>query len=122
MHSPAPLPRRSEEQQEAQMGFLEHLDELRSRIITCLLAIVAGMAVAAFFAKWLTAFVMGPTLQILGGTSLVTTRLGEGFSFYFDVLLIGGSSSQRPSWATRCGASSHLGSTSTSAVSSSRSS
>jgi sec-independent protein translocase protein TatC len=90
MHSPAPLPRRSEEQQEAQMGFLEHLDELRSRIITCLLAIVAGMAVAAFFAKWLTAFVMGPTLQILGGTSLVTTRLGEGFSFYFDVLLIGG--------------------------------
>lgn len=72
------------------MGFLEHLDELRSRIIKCLLAVVAGMVIAAFFADRLTAFVMGPTLRTLGSTTLVTARLGEGFSFYFDVLLIGG--------------------------------
>lgn len=84
------MPRRSDAQHEAQMGFLEHLDELRSRIIRCLLALAAGMVVAACFADRLTAFVMRPTLQALGSTSLVTTRLGEGFSFYFDVLLIGG--------------------------------
>ena len=38
----------------------------------------------------LTAFVMGPTLQALGDATLVTTKPGEGFAFYFDVLLIGG--------------------------------
>ena len=32
------------------MGFLEHLDELRTRLIKCLLAVAAGMALAA--ASW----------------------------------------------------------------------
>jgi sec-independent protein translocase protein TatC len=72
------------------MGFLEHLDELRSRIIRCLIAVAAGMVVAAFFAERLTAFVMAPTLRAVGGASLLTTKPGEGFAFYFDVLLIGG--------------------------------
>lgn len=89
MSSPAPVPA-PQEAPDARMGFLEHLDELRSRIIRCLLALAAGMAIAAVFADRLAAFVMAPTLQVLGNTTLVTTRLGEGFSFYFDVLLIGG--------------------------------
>lgn len=72
------------------MGFLEHLDELRSRIIRCLIAVAAGMIVAAMFAERLTAFVMAPTLRAVGGASLLTTKPGEGFAFYFDVLLIGG--------------------------------
>jgi sec-independent protein translocase protein TatC len=73
------------------MGFLEHLDELRTRIIRCCLAIIAGMAVAFVFLNPLGAFVLGPALDALPpGSRLIGTRPGEGFSFYFDLALISG--------------------------------
>jgi sec-independent protein translocase protein TatC len=73
------------------MLFLEHLDELRSRLIRACLAIAAGMLVAFFFVDRLADVVLAPTLRALpAGASLVTTKPGEGFAFYFDVALIGG--------------------------------
>ena len=73
------------------MGFLEHLDELRRRIIRALIALAAGMAVAFVFLDRIANFVLGPTLRALpAGTKLVTTRPGEGIAFYFDLALIGG--------------------------------
>jgi sec-independent protein translocase protein TatC len=73
------------------MGFLEHLDELRRRIIRALIALAAGMAVAFFFLDRIAVFVLGPTLRALpAGTKLMTTRPGEGIAFYFDLALIGG--------------------------------
>lgn len=73
------------------MGFLEHLEELRRRLIRALIALVAGMAVAFVFADRIADFVLGPTLRALPeGSRLVTTRPGEGFAFYFDLALIGG--------------------------------
>jgi sec-independent protein translocase protein TatC len=73
------------------MGFLEHLDELRRRLIRALLALVAGMAVAFVFLDRIAEFVLQPTLRALPeGTRLVTTRPGEGIAFYFDLALIGG--------------------------------
>ena len=73
------------------MGFLEHLDELRRRLIRALLALVAGMAVAFVFLDRIAEFVLQPTLRALPeGTTLITTRPGEGIAFYFDLALIGG--------------------------------
>ena len=73
------------------MGFLEHLDELRRRLIRALIALGAGMGVAFFFLDRIASFVLGPTLRALpAGTKLVTSRPGEGIAFYFDLALIGG--------------------------------
>jgi sec-independent protein translocase protein TatC len=73
------------------MGFLEHLDELRKRIIRSCIAIAVGMGVAFFFVDRLGAFILAPTLRILPpGEQLIFTRAGEGFAFYFDIALIGG--------------------------------
>jgi sec-independent protein translocase protein TatC len=73
------------------MGFLEHLDELRSRLIRCALALAAGMAVAFAFVDDIADFVLGPTFAALpAGTNLIMTRPGEGLSFYLDLALLGG--------------------------------
>src|SRR5438132_9629220 len=73
------------------MGFLEHLDELRTRIIRSCIAIAAGMAVAFFFVDRIADFVLAPTIRALpDGATLVFLRPGEGFSFDLDIALIGG--------------------------------
>jgi sec-independent protein translocase protein TatC len=73
------------------MGFLEHLDELRTRIIRSCLAIGAGMLVAFFFVDRIGDFILAPTLATLpAGGALVFTRPGEGFAFYLDIAFIGG--------------------------------
>src|SRR5262245_58491681 len=76
---------------EGTMGFLDHLEELRRRLIRALIALAAGMGIAFFFVDRIAAFVLGPTLRALPpGTRLITTRPGEGIAFYFDLALIGG--------------------------------
>jgi sec-independent protein translocase protein TatC len=73
------------------MGFLEHLDELRKRIIRSCIAVGAGMVVAFFFVDRIADFVLAPTLRMLPrGSTLITTKPGENISFYLDVALIGG--------------------------------
>jgi sec-independent protein translocase protein TatC len=73
------------------MGFLDHLDELRARLIRACLAIAAGMTIAFVFRDRIAAIVLEPTLNALPpGTSLVATRVGEAFAFYLDIALIGG--------------------------------
>jgi sec-independent protein translocase protein TatC len=76
---------------EGRMGFLEHLDELRQRLIRSCIAIGVGMLVAFFFYDRIADFVLAPTLRALPpGTDLISTRPGETFSFYVNVALIGG--------------------------------
>src|SRR5438046_2331727 len=76
---------------EGSMGFLEHLDELRKRIIRSCLAIGVGMTVAYFFVDRIGDFVLAPTLKTLpSGGALIFTKPGEGFAFYLDIALIGG--------------------------------
>jgi len=73
------------------MGFLEHLDELRTRIIRACLAIGSGMLVSFFFVDRIGDFVLGPTLKALPqGEALIFTKPGEGFAFYVDLALMGG--------------------------------
>jgi sec-independent protein translocase protein TatC len=73
------------------MAFLDHLDELRTRIIRSCIAIGMGMLVAFVFYDRLSNFILEPTLRALPpGTELVFIRPGEAFAFYLDVALIGG--------------------------------
>jgi len=73
------------------MSFLEHLDELRRRIINALLAIAAGVIVGFAFIKPIGEFLQGPTLRVLPpGSRMIYTQPGEAFSFYVQIALIGG--------------------------------
>ncbi len=73
------------------MGFLEHLDELRTRIIRAFIALGVGTLVAFVFVDRLADFVLAPTLRALPpGSSLIFTKPGEAFSLYLDIALIGG--------------------------------
>jgi sec-independent protein translocase protein TatC len=76
---------------EGKMGFLEHLDELRTRIIRSCAAIGVGMLVAFVFHDRLADIVLAPIERSLPpGSSLGFIRPGEAFSFHLNVAFIGG--------------------------------
>src|SRR5262245_49809813 len=80
-----------DEREGERMGFLDHLEELRTRIIRSCIAIAAGMLVAFFFADRLGDFILAPTLRTLPpGDALIYTKPGEGMAFYLDIAFIGG--------------------------------
>jgi sec-independent protein translocase protein TatC len=88
---PQPEFRDTDEDAPGTMGFLDHLDELRTRLIRSCIAIALGMAVAYFFVDRIAEFVLAPTINALPqGTQLQLTKLGEGFAFYLDITLISG--------------------------------
>src|SRR5438552_18317995 len=69
-----PPPTPDDDAREARMGFLEHLDELRRRLIRACIAIAAGMVVAFAFYDRIADFVLAPTLRTLPpNTALVFT-------------------------------------------------
>lgn len=70
------------------MSFLDHLEELRKRIIYSLYGILAGCAVAFFFAVQLTHY-LEKYLTSFGG-KLQYTELMGGFMFYFKVGALAG--------------------------------
>jgi sec-independent protein translocase protein TatC len=73
------------------MGFIEHLEELRRRIIRSGIAIAAGMAIAFFFIGPIGDFVLAPTYRMLPPDSaLVFIRPGEMFSFDMSLAFIAG--------------------------------
>jgi sec-independent protein translocase protein TatC len=74
-----------------QMGFLDHLDELRRRIIRACIAVAVGMVVAFARIDHIVAFVLAPTRRVLPpGTRLIYTQPGEAFGLYVEVALIAG--------------------------------
>jgi sec-independent protein translocase protein TatC len=86
--TPEPL---DDDSAESRMGFLDHLEELRTRLIRSCLAIAGGMVIAFFFVNRIADFVLGPSLRMLPKDSaLVYIRPGEGFSFQLDIAFIGG--------------------------------
>ena len=73
------------------MGFLDHLEELRRRIIRSCIAIAVGMAVSAVFVDRIANFVLDQILRTLpAGSALIYTNPSEGFSFWFNITLIAG--------------------------------
>lgn len=78
-----PPPRHDEEEDDdvgGKMSFLEHLDELRTRIIRGLIAIVVGFLVAAVFINRIFSFIMEPLQAVLPeGGKLIYTEPTEAF-------------------------------------------
>ena len=75
----------------AKMSFLEHLDELRKRIIRALLSLAVGVAIAAFFIEDIYAFVMAPLAAMLGPNErMIYTYPTEAFMLWIRIALIAG--------------------------------
>ena len=73
------------------MSFLEHLDELRKRIVWALVGVVVGFAIAIFFYQELWLFVMEPMQLLLGpGQKLIYTDPTEQLMLYVKICVIAG--------------------------------
>jgi sec-independent protein translocase protein TatC len=73
------------------MGFLDHLEELRTRLIRAGIAIGIGMAVSATFIDRIANFILNQILRTLPrDTALIYTNPSDGFAFWFNIALIGG--------------------------------
>lgn len=73
------------------MSFLDHLDELRRRIIYTVISVFAGFIIAFLFINQIFNFIMRPLQQLLpeGGT-LIFTEPTEAFILYIKIALIAG--------------------------------
>jgi sec-independent protein translocase protein TatC len=90
-------PEDDEESAGGKMSFLEHLDELRKRIINACLGIAVGVAIGFFFIDRIFNFLLAPTRKVLpAGVALIYTQPGETFSLYITVSLIAGATIAAP--------------------------
>ena len=73
------------------MSFLDHLDELRKRIVWSVVFIFAGFLIAFAFIQKLFEFIMLPLQEMLpAGQTLVYTNPSEAFILYIKIAAIGG--------------------------------
>lgn len=81
-----------EEEEEEGMTMLEHLEELRDRIIVCAVALVVGLVISAVPIPYVTQdSVTQAVIGIIGQPAaghLIFIRPGEGFITYFQVAMI----------------------------------
>jgi sec-independent protein translocase protein TatC len=85
------LPEPEDEAPGGQMSFLEHLDELRKRIVHSLLAVAVGVLVGFAFINYISDFLLGPTRRLLPpGSKMIYTQPGEAFGFNIQIALIAG--------------------------------
>jgi sec-independent protein translocase protein TatC len=79
------------------MSFLEHLDELRKRIVNSCIAIGVGIVLTFAFIDKIFNFILAPTRKALPpGVKLIYTQPGEAFSLYVTVALIAGAIAAAP--------------------------
>jgi sec-independent protein translocase protein TatC len=73
------------------MSFLDHLDELRKRIIWALVSVVVGFGIACLFYQQLFDFVIGPMRAMLpAGQKLIYTEPTEALMLYVKIAIIAG--------------------------------
>ncbi len=73
------------------MSFLEHLDELRKRIIRSLIGVLVGILLTFAFIQPIFDFLFAPTRKVLPpGVKLIYTQPGEAFGLYITVAFIAG--------------------------------
>jgi sec-independent protein translocase protein TatC len=88
---PEPRSRDENDSPDGAMGFLDHLEELRRRLIRSCIAIGVGMAISAIFVDRIANFVLDQIIRTLpAGSALIYTNPSEGFSFWFNITLIAG--------------------------------
>ena len=73
------------------MSFLEHLDELRKRIVQSVLGVAIGVGLGFFFINPIVNFILTPTWRLLpAGSRMIYTQPGEAFGLYVQIGLIVG--------------------------------
>jgi sec-independent protein translocase protein TatC len=73
------------------MSFLEHLDELRKRLIVSVYALIGGCVISFIFVQRLQAFIYEPLYRLMpGGQPLIYTAPMEGFMNMMKVGALGG--------------------------------
>ena len=94
-HTPAPHEDRDPDWEDedlesgGKMSFLEHLDELRKRIIWSLVSIVGGFLIACLFINQIFAFIMTPMQAALPkGQTLIFTEPTEALMLYLKMALL----------------------------------
>ena len=87
----APASPPEQEDDNGRMSFLEHLDELRRRIIVSAAAVFVGFLVAFAFINRIFGFIMRPLQQVLPeGGKLMYTEPAEAFLLYMKVAALVG--------------------------------
>jgi sec-independent protein translocase protein TatC len=84
-----PPERPESERSERYLTLVEHLQELRRRLIICSVAIVAGLAISAFFTDDLLRFLKEPAEERREDFVLVFLDPFESFVTYFKLALMG---------------------------------
>jgi len=80
-----------DEEAGGKMSFLEHLDELRKRIVQSLLGVAIGVGLGFFFINPIVNFILTPTWRVLpAGSRMIYTQPGEAFGLYVQIGLIVG--------------------------------
>jgi sec-independent protein translocase protein TatC len=80
-----------DDQSSGKMSFLEHLDELRKRIVNSCIAIGVGILVSFAFIDRIFNFLLAPTRKVLPpGVKMIYTEPGEAFGMYITISLIAG--------------------------------
>jgi sec-independent protein translocase protein TatC len=91
---PSPLPPDEDDDDSpgvGKMSFLEHLDELRKRIVRSCLAVAFGVLATFYWIQPIFNYILAPTRRALPpGVKLIYTEPGEAFSLYITVALIAG--------------------------------
>ena len=73
------------------LSILEHLEELRARLLRACIAAACGVAVSFFFIERIVNFVFAPMRRALpAGAQLIYTAPGEAFGLWIDIALIAG--------------------------------
>lgn len=74
-----------------QQTLLEHLSELRNRLVWAALALLVGTVISFVFAQYILDFLLTPYSQSIGETAtLQTLRPTEGLETYFKIALMAG--------------------------------
>jgi len=75
----------------SKMSFLEHLDELRKRLVNSCIAIAVGILISFAFIQRIFNFLLAPTRKVLPpGVKIIYTQPGEAFGMYITVSMIAG--------------------------------
>jgi len=84
-------PYEADDEPGGKMSFLEHLDELRKRLVICAVSLLVGFLIGLVFVDRVFAFVMRPLQRVLPqGSMLVYTEPAEAFLLYMKIAALMG--------------------------------
>ena len=73
-------PRHDEDEPGGRMSLLEHLEDLRKRLIHACVALLVGMVISLAFMRELAAFILAPTRRVLP-KALISSSVDPGNCF-----------------------------------------